>query len=300
MLTRRATTLLLLPALLGRLPIIVLVALLWLAPVSLAEESSSPTELMQAIEYDLRSTRRIVRMDAITDYGEATEQRTLWGIFDGNPDDTQVLYVFTSPDLIRGMSLLLRDRSNPAEDDLTWIYLPNWKNFHRLEAKNVHLLIPGLALSYEDSKGFIASDLYDFKWEDAPTRIEARPRTSRILGSLRYLALSIEVDSRRKLIMSIDYTALSGQPKKRYQVLEAVQLGDLWFPKRIRVTHLELNWTTEITSRYWRLEAPPDPSLYMPDISQIPFLPRLLSVLEAAGIPLGPVRGEATTATGMP
>ncbi len=71
----------------------------------------------------------------LTHYGDPDPYtRVLWGVFNGNPGRTRILYVFTAPERIRGASLLIHDERDPASSDAIWLYLPSFESMLRLLA----------------------------------------------------------------------------------------------------------------------------------------------------------------------
>jgi len=304
------TTLLFLPRILGRLAPVLAIAGLVLTgcartDVSVGEAdiardeavAAMPAEqLMLTIEEAFRSGPRAARM-AVTDIrpgGESTRS-TIWGIFGGDPENTRILYIFTEPERIRGTSLLLADHAARGVPDQAWLYLPSMEYLRALNVEDQRLLVPGTALSYNDSRGFIPGDLYAFEYDSGPAetrsgedlRLVARPATEEIRESLGYDALAIHVDPEKHLVTRVEYRDLNRQPLKTYEVLGEVEVGGVWLPKKIRVEHFAEGILTEIDYEYWSLSKRPNEGVFEPNVDQSDFLPRLEAVLGAEGIDVG-------------
>jgi len=80
----------------------------------------------------------------------------------GDPEQTRLLYVFSGPGRLAGTTLLMHDRTAADEQDEMWLYLRSFEIFKKLEAKSARVTVPGTALTYEDSRGFIPLDKYRF------------------------------------------------------------------------------------------------------------------------------------------
>jgi len=139
------------------------------SPPPVSEEAEG---LMGALERSFRRGARVVRQDIRTTYtrrrgglhAEAYQpnQRTLWGVFDGDPTETRLLYVFSGPGRLAGTTLLMHDRVAAAEPDKMWLYLRSFSIFREVEASSRKVLVPGTALTYEDARGFLPLDQYRF------------------------------------------------------------------------------------------------------------------------------------------
>ena len=88
---------------------------------------------MGMLESDFRRGPRVVRMDIRTTYTRSPDryhseayrpnQKTLWGVFDGDSEQTHLLYVFSGPGRLAGTTLLMHDRVAPTEPDGMWLYM---------------------------------------------------------------------------------------------------------------------------------------------------------------------------------
>jgi hypothetical protein len=268
------------------------------AKTQLEGEQGSPDAeaVIRELEDGLRRHARVVRMQVVTRYEDPAAEpveRILWGVFNGNPDQTRILYVFTDPELPRGASLLIHDNRGLPTESSIWLYLPSFGSLSRLTGRGAGLLIPGMALSYEDARSFIRTHLYEFTLAPAASHprtgagliVLAEPRTSEIRENVGYGSLTIRVDEAMGLITRIVYTGRNGQPLKRYEVLESLRFAERWFPRRVRIEHFELGWVTEIEFEYHGLSAPIYERFFETISDEATFLPRLLRLLESEGIP---------------
>jgi len=270
-----------------------------------------PEALMAALERNFRRDARVVRMDIRTDYSrhrsavarsiEEPNQKTLWGVFDGDPEESHLLYVFSGPGRLAGTTLLMHDRALPTEPDGMWLYLRTFDIFKKLEPKIQHVMVPGTALTYEDSRGFIPLDKYRFSSVD-PATADARvhppaepsapkgveilgcPRSAAIREHLGYRSLSLRVDPDKQIVLSVLYTDLHGRPLKTYTLLRDVRIGDRFFPAEVRLEHMADGFATQIGYEYWLPQSPPPPSLFSANPEQGRFIDRLRAYVSQIGL----------------
>jgi hypothetical protein len=127
---------------------------------------------MGTLETRFRRRPLITRQQIGTIYGEQHPlhahfkgepyEKTLWGVADGNPEVTHLLYVFSAPGRLAGTALLMHDVADPAKPDSMWVYLRSFDSFTRLAGGSERTMVPGTALTYEDARGFVPRDKYRF------------------------------------------------------------------------------------------------------------------------------------------
>jgi predicted RND superfamily exporter protein len=263
------------------------------------------TRLMERIERGSRAVPRILRMHITTEYtaggrlaralDTSPEPRTIWGVANGDPDDTWMLFVFSGPGRMAGTTLLIRDVAGSGKDDAMWLYLRAFEHFERLQAGAERVVVPGTALTYEDARGFIASEKYRFHRPDRLHRPEPRPedsgsailgcpRTPAIAEALGYGALLVDVDPQAGWVRRVDYRGPGGAPIKEYAVQEPVRHGEHVFPARARLEDLLDGFRNEIAIEYWEPRAPPPPELFRPDLESGTFRERLRRFLKENGL----------------
>jgi hypothetical protein len=169
-----------------------------------------------------------------------------------------------------------------------WLYLRSFEIFKKVEAGAQQVLVPGTALSYEDSRGFIPVDKYRFSFaEPDPTQagvqVLACPRSEALRDQLGYSSLRIRVDPDEQIVRDVRFAGLGGQPLKSYTLVRDVQIGDRVFPSEVRLEHLAEGLTTEIGYEYWLQDAPPPPALFEPNMEQARFIDRLKDYLTQVG-----------------
>jgi hypothetical protein len=268
-------------------------------PIHGSVSASKPaTELMAALESDFRRGARVVRMDIRTRYArlprfhhaEAYQpnQRTLWGVFDGGGDVTRLLYVFSGPGRLAGTTLLMHDQVDTGGADAMWLYLRAFNLFKQVEAGTQRVLVPGTALTYEDSRGFIPLDKYRFSEPDGTTPdsgwILGCPRSAEIRAHLGYGSLRMRVDRERKILRSVEYSDVRGKPLKTYILTSEQRVGDRTFPREIQLEHEADGFTTTIIYEYWLPTAPPPSSLFVPGTMEGSFIDRLEAYLAQIGL----------------
>lgn len=265
--------------------------------------SADPAEaLMVAIERDFRRDARITRMDIRTHYQKQEKlsrahtpepsQKTLWGVSFGDATRTDLLYVFSGPGRLAGTTLLMHDFADTEAQDSMWLYLRSFEIFKKIEPKTQQVLVPGTALSYEDSRGFIPVDKFHFSTSqpsEASTDPEgvwvlACPRSESIAKNLGYSSLLLRVDPAKRLVVRVEYADLSGRPLKIYRLLDRIELGDRSFPGEVELQHLSEGFLTTIRYEYWLPEKPPPPSLFASNIQTGAFIERLRNYVATAGL----------------
>jgi hypothetical protein len=265
--------------------------------------TTDPAEaLMAAIESNFRRGARIVRMDIhTTQQGQRKSgplqplkpsQKTLWGVFHSDATRTDLLYVFSGPGRLAGTTLLMHDYANIETEDSMWLYLRSFEIFMKIDPTTQRVLVPGTALSYEDSRGFIPRDKFLFSTTQPPQNstdadtawILACPRSETIAKNLGYSSLLLQVDPKKRLVLQVKYSDLYGRPLKAYQLLEQIDLGDRNFPSEVQLQHFTEGFLTTIGYEYWLPEKMPPASLYAPDTESENFIERLNAYLSTVGL----------------
>ncbi len=251
-----------------------------------AASGPAAEQFMRSLEREFLRTPRALRMDVHTTYssGQVLE-RSSWGVLARDPDAGHLIYTFMSPETMKGATLLMRFDA-PREADSTWLFLPSFRSMWRVSAAGLRLLVPGTTLSYLDSRGYIPTSLYRFESDSAARDssddtlwIVATPVADSLRKHLGYGRLRIGIDRARRLVARIEFADPDLRPVKRYAVLEATRFGDLWLPKRVKLDQVQLNMSSVIDYRYWRLRKRPPATLFDPAGRLGPFLPRLEAVL---------------------
>jgi hypothetical protein len=276
-----------------------------------APKSSDADALMDVIERNFRRGPRVVRMDIRTTYqrqpsrgrSEAYQpnQRILWGVFDGDEEETHLLYVFSGPGRLAGTALLMHDRVATNEPDGMWLYLRAFDIFRKFEADIQHVLVPGTALTYEDSRGFLPRDKYFFietpsqDQPDAGISILGCPRSASVRDHLGYRSLHLRVDPEKKIVLQVTYSDLRGLPLKSYSLLRDTRVGDRFFPAKVRLEHKADGFVSEIDYEYWLPDSRPPASTFEADMETGRFIDRLETYLTKIGLG-GRIRDELDAA----
>jgi predicted RND superfamily exporter protein len=276
---------------------------------------SQAVALMSALETGFRRGARVVRMDIQTTYGQRPgsyhrttvlppSQKTLWGVFNGDAENTRLLYVFSGPGRLAGTTLLMHDRAGSLDRDAMWLYLRSFDIFKRLEPKSQQVMVPGTALTYEDSRGFIPQDKYYFSSiagglsitqaetvaqspaaAGSPTSVQilACPRNASIRENLGYASLLLTVDRERELVLGVQYTDLGGKPLKTYRLLQEVEVDGRFYPGEVLLENKSEGYITRIGYEYWKPEVPPMAALFEPDLAKGRFIDRLKTYVAQMG-----------------
>ena len=277
-------------------------AALVLAPTALAQDPSCDgppdpraTRLMERIERRVRAVPRILRMHIETEYTEGgrlaevfeerPEPRTIWGVVNGDPEDTWMLFVFSGPGRMAGTTLLIRDVAGSSADDAMWLYLRAFDHFEKLQSGSERVVVPGTALTYEDARGYVAVEKYRFRRPNgSASAILACPRTPALAEALGYSALLVELDPRQEWVRRIEYRGLGGGALKHYTVREPVARAGHLFPASARLDALLDGFRNEIAIEYWDLETPLAPGFFRPDPESGSFRDRLRRLLDESGL----------------
>jgi hypothetical protein len=268
----------------------------------------SAEALMASIERDHRHGARIVRMDIHTQFLKPSRfgprfdrepnQRTLWGISSGNRDRTDLLYVFSGPGRMAGTALLIHDQVATDRIDETWLYLRAFDIFEKIEKRTKPLFVPGTALSYEDSRGFIPIDKFWFLPGDPPKEpgvdtegavlanhmwILACPRSSTIAKQFGYSSLLLNADRDKRIVRRVEYRDLSGHRLKTYRLHMETEVGERHFPRKVELEHYSEGFLTTIEYEYWQPERAPKSAIFEPSVDSVSFIDRLQAYVVEAG-----------------
>ncbi|MBM4336195.1 MAG: outer membrane lipoprotein-sorting protein [Deltaproteobacteria bacterium] len=256
------------------------------------------TALMARLERARRGQARIehIRIETVypegsrlaSSLGAGLSAKTLWGAVNGDPDETWILFVFSGPGRMAGTSLLIQDFAGAEQADGTWFYLRAFESFRKLEGRVERAVVPGSALSYEDAREYIATAKYTFRAGgrvgERGVRVIACPATPELADRLGYGALLVDVDEKRELVERIDYRGPGGGPLKRYELVDAVRVGDRELPREVALVHVADGFENRIHYEYWPTSAGLPAELFRPDLSQGGFLERLRALLHERGL----------------
>lgn len=244
--------------------------------------------VMREVEKRFRSVPRVIQLDIETKRPRregvieilAGEPVRLWGAFNGNPDRTDVLFVFTAPQRMQGTGLMIQDPWAPGSPDNMWYHMRTFRRFLEIPRTSLKVVVPGTCLTYEDARGFLSSDKYAFRFAAAPSKnpewvIEARPRSPDLGQDLGASTLKVHVDRERHFVRKIDYFGLSGQLVKTYEVESPLRFGDLWLPGKARMKDLQSSIESVLSHQYWILKNRIPDSLFDVAVDDGPLLDRL-------------------------
>jgi hypothetical protein len=155
--------------------------------------------------------------------------------------------------------------------------------------------VPGTALTYEDSRGFIPLDKFRFTFAEpqpdgaaeadrGSVSILACPRSADISERLGYSSLLLLVDVEKRLVRSIEYAGPTGRALKTYHLEEESMLDDRRLPRLVHLHHLGEGFLTTIHYEHWLPEASPPPSLFVSTLETSSFIERLKAYLTGAGL----------------
>jgi len=257
--------------------------------------------LMGRIEDDFRAGARAVQMRIEMSYAAERFRKTwlvrkyyvrqLWGVFNGDLETTRMLYVFTQPARLAGAALLFEDVRDPSGSDKTWIQTYALGGFMAQSPRAGRVLVPGTALTYADSRGFIPRAQYHFAFAERAEGdplvrvVTACPRDESVRENLGYRRLEVRVNPVLPIVRQVDYFDLGGEPLKRYVAHGSVESKTGHFPERVVMDHFADGIHTEVSYTYYPLASPPDPEIYRSDSEgSMDFIARLQGALAAAGI----------------
>ncbi len=278
---------------------VLLLAVTLCSDLSAETYAVSAPELMKQLENDFRAGPRLVKIEFHTTFtakGDRHLSRTMWGVINGDTADTRMLYVVTQPERMRGTTLLFADKADTAAPDSTWLYLSAIKKVRQLDIRSARAWVPGTALTYEDSRGFIPIDKYSFQYYDsseiAPDEVLvlAKPLTDSISLGVGFTAMYIRIDTSERVIRQIDYANTEGERFKKYLLEETTQIDGVNFPARIMVSN-NLNNTVSIAGyTYVNLPAPPVEPVFDWRHEESLYITRLNRLLVESGLNAIPER----------
>jgi len=254
--------------------------------------------IMREVEARFRAVPRVVQLDVETHrpYRENVrdmlegEPVRLWGVFDGGAESTAVVYVFTAPQRMQGTGLLIRDPWDAKAADFLGYHMRSFRRFQEIPRSSLKLLVAGTCLTYEEARGFLSTDKYDFAFADPrrpPGRqvvILAKPKDAALEKDLGFRSLRVTVDRDRLLLLRIETTGLNGQPSKTFEVGDPVRVGDLWLAGSARVHDLQSSVESVLRHKYFPLPARPPAALFDTQTDEPPLLDRFLAAVKGLGI----------------
>ena len=167
-----------------------------------------------------------------------------------------------------------------------WFYLAAFENFTEFGKGAERTIVPGSALTYEDSRGFVAASKYRFrKIEGTPDEVHilACPRTPSLVDDLGYSSIELTLDPKREIIRRARYTGLGGAELKRYVLLDAVEIEGSYFPAEVRLEHVVNGFDNLIHYNYWPQPQGIPAEQFSADVSQETFLSRLRTFIHERG-----------------
>lgn len=261
-------------------------------PPPMPEPTPSDVSILADVERSYRSIPRAVRMDVTTTRVQTEEiaglppheELLLWGVVNGDPDRTSVLYGFYEPSRYRGTGLLIEDERSSVKGDAMWYHMRTFRRFQNIPSTSLRLLVAGTCMTYEDARGFLATDRYEFRATDDPDVILARPLTPELESDTGYSSAKVRVDPEKRYVTEIRFTDLGGKPWKVYSAGEPVRIGDSWFPGKARIEDLQGAVVSTVEYRYVPLKTSPPPSLYDTAVDDHLLLDRLTEALIGLGV----------------
>jgi hypothetical protein len=250
-------------------------------------EDPAATRLMTMIEHAIRSGSRLFSVDVeITTASQFKTARRMLGVSHQDGRATHVLYVITAPPLVRGTTLLIRDSLDARQPDRMWFSLAAMRAVREVQASSLRLLVPGTGLTFEESRGWIATDKYRFATLASAgdeVTVEAWPSSdslARVLGTSR---LVVRADPRRDVVRSVTFYDEAGNLVKTFEAREFLRVAGRWYPQRVRVVETSQRLDATLSYRYAALMRPPPAELFRADTSAAPFLDRLLKWMQRSG-----------------
>jgi len=301
MVTCYGMTLLFLPRLLRRLALVMVLFVAALPTGAIAGErgETAPDDpsawtLVHRLESDFRWGARVVKIQFSTTYARKIKkpiQRTMWGVINGDTSDTRIMYVVTEPPRMLGTTLLFADKADTTAPDSTWLYLSAVKRVSLLDIRSARAMVPGTALTYEDSRGFVPVDKYRFRFSEDSTEVGineavviAEPLSEEIRAGVGFDAMVLRIDLEKQFLKQIDYLDDRREVFKTYRLEESIKLGEVWFPARVTVRNDLNSAVSTAWYTYWPLAEAPPGDVFDPDIKAGLFLDRLNEVMHQVGI----------------
>ena len=243
---------------------------------------------MVAVEQRQRVGLWMLSMDAAaTVRGEVEPPRRILGLARGDRDATRIVYIVTRPRFERGATLILHDAVPPRVADHLWLWLPGLMAPREIQTASLRALVPGTGLSYEDARGWIATDKYRFRTLERgadEVAIEAWPQADSVGVSLGVSRIQIRVDPKRLVVTGVATFDAAGNLVRTYEATDFVEVGGCWRTRRV-VTHHEMRFTDAvITYRYRALDRPPPPELFRPPGDGDAFNRRFLEWRDGVGL----------------
>ena len=252
-----------------------------------AAPDARAARIMSAVERGQRNGARFLSMDVRQSSGSFSTWRRILGVTEQRAGVTRILYAVTSPLYFRGTALLIHDPQSPKQPDRIWADLPGLAAGAEMDAASLGMQIPGIGLTFEQARGWIATDAYAFRVvrESADhAAIEARPASDRLARDRLLSRIAIEVDVRRSVVTRFDVYDLSGNATQSYVVTEFTAVKGTWLPARAVTQRVADRTRSDIVYRYAALRSAPPAELMRVPQGERGWMARLLAFRDQAGL----------------
>lgn len=241
--------------------------------------------VMRAIEESQRAGDRMFSMDVeLVVGGRFREHRRILAISRHEARETRLLYVMTEPRIYRGTTLAIRDAGGSAHDGM-WFGFAREPRVHAVHAESMSLLVPGTGLTFEDARGWIATEKYRF---DAARRdgrdltIVAWPRSEALgLGISR---LELRVDPVRRVVLEFTAHDAAGNVTRRYRARNFTSISGRWYPARVVVEHPGQRLEATLSFDYAPVAARSERDRFESDSSAASAIKTLAALRDRAGL----------------
>jgi hypothetical protein len=243
---------------------------------------------MAAVEQRQRAGHLLFSMDVeVATGGGQPQRRRMLGVSRGDPAATRLLYVVTLPRADRGATLLIEDARAPRTVDGMWLWLPGLMSLRRIESASLRAVVPGTGLTYEDARGFIATDKYRFRTLESASdelTIEAVPKADSLAINLGVSKLVVRVDPQLDVVTGMVAHDQAGNVARTYEAEGFIEAGGRWYPERVVTHHASRRIDATITYRYRALDKPPPLELFEPDGPGETIIDRVLAWRRRTGL----------------
>lgn len=186
-------------------------------------------------------------------------------------EEKRTILYYTEPANVEGTAFLTYDYAETEEEDDQWLYLPALRKVRRISASDRGDYFLGTDFTYEDIKQAGKIEIEDHHFALMGTdelngrkmyKVEAIPKNDELIEVLGYNRAMIWVDAENWVSMQVDFWDVAGNPLKRYQVEELVQIDSIWTRQRIRVSHHKTGHSTEFHFENVDYQSPVDEDFF--------------------------------------
>jgi len=197
--------------------------------------------------------------------------RTLRALRRDREAERQTLFVFDSPQSIRGTGLLVYDYAQTAQEDRQWLYLPALRKVRRIATGSRGDSFVGTEFSFDDMKNGSRVGIADYRWStlrrdslgDRPCFVvRGQAVSDEVARELGYGSIVLWVDAELWLARRIEVSDPAGRALKTIEIADIRQIDGIWTAHSLRALNHQSGNQTSLTLDRVEYEVPVSDDLF--------------------------------------